>query len=246
MTELSKVVTIDGPAASGKGTVAQSLAERLEWNLLDSGVLYRVVGYIAEERRIATGDGSHLASVLASDIKFEFSRDESRRPSKVRDFEWISVFGFANDARIFHNGLEITAEVRSASAASMASEVAAEPEVRRELIKVQRQQRVEPGLIADGRDMGTVVFADADLKIFLVSSLEVRVARRLEQLKEGGTDATFDSLFEAMRKRDERDATRNIAPMVPALDAVEIDNSELSIEQTIDTVMRIARDRDLI
>ena len=245
MTKASRVIAIDGPAASGKGTLAQSLADALEWNLLDSGILYRVVGYIAKQRRIATVSGSVLARILAREVKFEFSRDSTRHPSAHGDFELISIFGFANVAKILHNGHDITAEVRSASAAAMASEVAAESEVRSELIQVQRQQRVEPGLVADGRDMGTVVFPDAELKIYLVSSLEVRVRRRMKQLEMSGTATTFESLLADMRHRDERDASRDAAPMVPASDAVKIDNSTLSIAETRDVVLRIASDRNL-
>lgn len=247
VSKAAKVVAIDGPAASGKGTLAIALAKQLGWNLLDSGVLYRAVGYLAQHREISIDTGSALADVLNVEVAFEFSRDSSDSPTAVgRTREMISVLGFANDAQIYHNGQNITGEVRSGDAAVWASRVAAHADVRRALIDVQRQQRRAPGLVADGRDMGTVVFLDADLKIFLDASLEARAERRRKQLQENGSLVSYNELLETMRARDERDRSRSVAPLVAAKDAILVECSSMNAEETLNVVLDLVREAQLI
>jgi len=209
------VIAIDGPSGSGKGTLAKALAERLGWHLLDSGSLYRIVGWAAQSRNLALDDEQTLAQMaLKLDIRFDGSQT------------WV-------------DGEGAEAHIRSEEAGTAASMVAALPAVRAALLEVQKSMRKAPGLVADGRDMGTVVFPDAPLKIFLEASAE-------EQLKEKGSPASLRALLEAIRDRDERDKGRDVSPLVPAEDAVILDSTAMTIAAVIDRALELARERALV
>jgi cytidylate kinase len=215
------VIAIDGPSGSGKGTVAQILARELGWHFLDSGAIYRILAYAAQRRGISLDDPGALAD-LGRNLPVVFS---------------------PIDAKIALDGIDIKDEIRTESAGNAASQVAAIPEVRAALLARQRAFREPPGLVADGRDMGTVVFPDAAVKIFLTASAEERARRRYNQLIEKGLDANLSSLVAAIAERDQRDATRSVAPLVPAEDAEVIDTSEFDIEQTVARVQAVVRQR---
>lgn len=211
------VVTIDGPSGSGKGTVAQIVAESLGWHLLDSGALYRAVGLLALDRGIALDDVATLAD-LALELPIEF------RPA----YHGVSVV---------LDGQPRDADLRTETAGAAASAVAAIPMVREALLARQRAFRRPPGLVADGRDMGTVVFPDAPCKIFLTASAEERAARRHKQLMEKGVDITLSALLEEIRRRDSRDEGRSVAPLRAADDALRIDSTGMPIEKVVATVL---------
>jgi cytidylate kinase len=213
--QTADVIAIDGPSGSGKGTISRLLANKLGWHFLDSGALYRLVGLAARNHAIAFDDAEALAT-LAAHLDVEFVADED-----------------AAETRIFLEGEEVSAAIRSEEAGSDASRVAAVQAVRDALFDRQRAFLRPPGLIADGRDMGTVVFPDARLKIFLTASLEERARRRYKQLKEKGLGANLSALLDELAKRDERDKNRSAAPLVPAADAVVIDTSEMDIEEVV-------------
>ena len=215
------VIAIDGPSGSGKGTVAQILARELGWHFLDSGAIYRILAYAAQRRGLPLDDAAALADLGRS----------------------LPVVFSPIDAKIALEGTDIKDEIRTESAGNAASQVAAIPEVRAALLARQRAFREPPGLVADGRDMGTVVFPDAGVKIFLTASAEERARRRYNQLIEKGLDANLSSLVTAIAERDRRDATRSVAPLIPAEDAEVIDTSELDIEQTVARVQAIVRQR---
>jgi cytidylate kinase len=207
------VIAIDGPTASGKGTIAQAVAHELGFACLDSGALYRVVALLALRGRIDTGDAPRLAQVARSaDPRFERGRVEL-------------------------DGEDVTAAIRAEEVARAASRVSAHPGVRSELLQRQRAFRRWPGLVADGRDMGTVVFPDACVKVFLTASVEVRAQRRLKQLMEKGYSANVHDLLLDLRERDERDRTRAVAPLVAADDAFDLDTSDLGIDQVVAQVL---------
>lgn len=215
------VIAIDGPSGSGKGTVAQILARELGWHFLDSGAIYRILAYAAGQRGIALDDAQALAE-LARDLPVVFS---------------------PIDAKISLEGIDIKNEIRTEAAGNAASRVATIPEVRAALLARQRAFRAVPGLVADGRDMGTVVFPDADVKIFLTASAEERARRRYNQLMEKGLDANLSSLVTEIAERDRRDATRSVAPLKPAEGAEIIDTSDLDIAQTVAQVRALVRQR---
>ena len=224
------VIAIDGPAGSGKGTVAQGVARHLGWGLLDSGALYRVVGLTARRRGIGLSDETALAAMT--------------------DRLAIAFAG----AAVLVDGVDETEAIRALEVDALASEVAALPAVRAALLGVQRGFRQPPGLVADGRDMGTVVFADAHLKIFLTASPEARIERRLKQQRSrcaGGAWSPADAaatqaLRLAMRQRDERDRRRAVAPLAPAADAVVIDSTALAATAVIDRVVALAAQRAVV
>lgn len=207
------VITIDGPTASGKGTVSQHVAAALGWHALDSGALYRLVALAALRGAIALDDEPVLG--------------QTARNLPAR-------FG---DGRVYLSGEDVSDAIREEAIGLGASQVAALPAVRAGLLERQRDFRQGPGLVADGRDMGSVVFPDAALKVFLTASAEARAERRLKQLKEKGISAKFDSLLRDLQARDERDRTRSQAPLVAPQDAVLIDSSELTVEQTVREVL---------
>lgn len=207
------VIAIDGPTASGKGTVAHRVARALGFACLDSGALYRIVGLLALERGIHL-DGGDALSALAADLAPVFE-----------------------DGRIWVAGREITEDIRREDVGAAASRVAAVGPLRAALLDLQRRQRRFPGLVADGRDMGTVVFPDAVLKVFLVADVRVRAERRLKQLMEKGNSATLDILLQGMQERDRRDQSREVAPLAPAPDARVLDSSALSADAVVAQVL---------
>ena len=228
MIGLAPVVAIDGPSGSGKGTVCSRLARQLGWHLLDSGALYRLLALAAGRHGIALDNAAALETLAANlDVRFVAGEEGM------------------HGQRILLEGEEIGDELRTEQAGAGASQVAALPGVRSALLQRQRDFRVAPGLIADGRDMGTVVFPDAPLKVFLTASAEERARRRYLQLKEKVTDVSLASLLEEIRARDERDMQRPVAPLKPASDAILLDSTELSIEQVLERILAEIAARDL-
>ena len=221
------VITIDGPSGSGKGTVAGILAKRLGWNLLDSGALYRLLAFAAGNHGVAL-DNEALLEKLAAHLDVQFIGATDGKP-----------------ARIILEGDDVTHAIRSETVAAGASKVAALPAVRDALLQRQRAFLEFPGLVADGRDMGTVVFPDAPLKVFLTASAEERARRRYLQLKAKGDDVSLSGLLDEIRARDERDTQRAIAPLKPAADAIQLDSTELSVEQVLERIRSEIALRDI-
>jgi cytidylate kinase len=217
-SEAVPVITIDGPSSSGKGTLSQAVARALGWHYLDSGALYRLLAYAALQRSIALDDGAALAE-LAGQLATSCRLPEPDNPVVRLD------------------GEDVTAELRTEAAGTAASKIASLPAVRSALLDWQRHCRRPPGLVADGRDMGTVVFPDADLKLFLTASPRVRAERRHKQLKGMGKDVDLESLVVEVEARDRRDSSRATAPLRAAEDALTIDNSELTEAQTVAAVL---------
>jgi len=214
------VLAIDGPSGSGKGTVGLLLAARLGWHFLDSGALYRALGYAAHRAHIALNDAAVLAGLAREmDIRFLLQDGAS--------------------VKVLLDGAEVGEVLRTEESGKYASQVASILEVRRELLQKQRDFRRLPGLVADGRDMGTVVFPDASLKIFLTASPELRAERRYKQLKEKGFDANLPRLLGEIRERDARDSARAASPLKPAADAQILDTSALSISEVVDRIYSV-------
>ena len=207
------VIAIDGPAASGKGTIAWQVAQALGFGYLDSGSLYRVVALRAIERDISSDDGDALAA-LTSDLEVTF-----------------------RDGRAMLDGKDVSETLRAEEVSSAASRIAVHAALRRALLDRQRAFRRPPGLVAEGRDMGTVVFPDATLKVFLTASDEARAARRYKQLIQKGFSANMEDLLRDLRERDARDTSRAAAPLKPAADAKTLDSSGLSIDQAVDQII---------
>ena len=221
MTATAPVITVDGPSGAGKGTLCKAMAEALQRHLLDSGAINRVLALAALHHQV--------------DIEAE----EALVPLAAHlDVRFVSQEG---ELRVILEGEEVTGEIRTQDVSNTASRVAAFPRVREALLRRQRAFRDEPGLIADGRDMGTVVFPDAPVKIFLDASPEERAQRRMLQLQESGFSVNFDRLLAEIKERDDRDRNRAIAPLVPAADALVLDSTQLSIEQVIDQALEYAR-----
>jgi len=214
------VITIDGPTASGKGTVAQRVAEALGWHYLDSGALYRVTA-LAAMRGLAGGP---------------LSLDDPGSEPALAALAAILALRFDGE-RVLLDGEDVSAEIRAEAVSRAASLVAAMPSVRGALLELQRTFRRAPGLVADGRDMGTVIFPDAMLKVFLTASARVRAERRHKQLIEKGFSVNFQQLLHDLELRDARDATRETAPLVAAPDALMIDSTSLDIDQTVARVL---------
>ena len=218
------IIAIDGPSGSGKGTIARRVATELGFHLLDSGALYRLVALAGMRGGLAADDEPGHAEV-ARTLDVEFGVDE------------------AGEERVSLAGEIVTSEIRTEAAGGEASRVAAMPSVRAALLDRQRAFARPRGLVADGRDMGTVVFPDAPLKIYLTASPEERARRRHKQLKEKGLTVTIAGLSQEIRERDLRDSSRPVAPLRPAADAVLLDSTGLTIEQVVDQVLALARSR---
>lgn len=216
------IITIDGPGGSGKGTIAALLAKRLGWHCLDSGALYRITAVTARERGIALDDAAALVALLQG-LQIRFA-----------------------DGQTLVDGIDLEAAIRCEEAGEGASQVAGLSAVRDALFQLQRSFAHPPGLVADGRDMGTVVFPEAPLKIFLTASAQVRAERRYKQLKDKGGAVSLAGLLNEIVARDLRDTERAVAPLKPAESAVVLDSTSLSIEQVLQTVMDLAKARQLI
>ncbi len=215
---IAPVITVDGPGGSGKGTISRLVAKRLGWQLLDSGALYRLLGLAAETHHIDLANEEALETLAAHlDVQFSGKNDD--------------------ETHIFLEGENVSDAIRTEQCGVAASRVAALPRVREALLSRQRAFRESPGLVADGRDMGTVIFPDALLKIFLTASPEIRAERRYKQLKEKGISANLADLSRDIRERDERDANRAVAPLKPAADAIVLDSSQMDIEAVLEQVM---------
>ena len=214
--QVSPVITIDGPSGAGKGTVSTLLAKQFNMHFLDSGAIYRVLAVAAMHHQIESSDEQGLLP-LASSLDVNFETDES-------------------GCRIILEGEDVTDAIRTEEVGSVASQVASIPTIREALLRRQRAFKMEPGLVADGRDMGTVVFPNAEAKIFLTASAEERAQRRYKQLKDKGHDVSITRLLSDIQARDERDANRKVAPLVPAEDALVVDSTHLSIEQVLEKI----------
>ena len=224
-TGKAPVLAIDGPGGSGKGTVGQILAQRFGWHFLDSGALYRAVGVVAKREKIDFDDPpalAHLATIM--EIRFIPQTDGSA-------------------ATVLLNGQDIGDQLRTEESGKLASIVAALPEVRRALLQKQHSFRQPPGLVADGRDMGSTVFPDALLKVYLTASPEVRAQRRYKQLIGKGFDVNLPRLLDEIRERDARDAGRAVSPLKPAEDACILDTSQLDISGVVERVHGLLRER---
>lgn len=215
------VITVDGPSGSGKGTVCRLLADKLGWDVLDSGAIYRVLSLAALHHQIALDNEEGLVP-LAANLDVQFLVDSQ-----------------TNAGKVILEGEDVTTTIRNEEVGAAASKVAALPRVREALLRRQRAFRTENGLIADGRDMGTVVFQDAPLKIYLTASAQERARRRFVELNTRGLDVTLSGLLQDIQARDERDMNRAVAPLVPAEDAIEIDTSDLNVQQVFDKVITL-------
>ncbi len=218
------VLAIDGPSGSGKGTVSRAVAEALGWRLLDSGALYRLVALAARRQGVSLDDGTALAG-LAERLDIRFASDSSGE-----EVVWLG-------------GQEVTRAIRTEVAGNDASKVACIPRLREALLQRQRGFAAPPGLVADGRDMGTVVFPSADVKIFLTASPHERALRRHKQLKEKGVAATLAALSLEIAERDRRDMSRAVAPLVASADAVLLDTTGVSVEAAVERVLQLVRER---
>jgi cytidylate kinase len=220
------ILTVDGPSGSGKGTVSRTVARRTGWHLLDSGALYRLVALAGSAAGLAPDDMARHAG-LARSMQVEFGS----RPD--------------GEEQVRLDGRDVSGELRSEAAGAGASRVAAWPEVRTALLSRQRAFARPPGLVADGRDMGTVVFPEAALKIFLTATPEERALRRYKQLKDKGSDVSLPALSREIAERDRRDQTRKVAPLHPAPDAQQIDSTSLSVDAVVARVLELLAARAL-
>ncbi|MGQ4275801.1 (d)CMP kinase [Pseudidiomarina sp. E22-M8] len=222
MTESIPVITIDGPGGAGKGTVSRILADQLGWHLLDSGAIYRVLALAALHHDFAPDDEESLVALASNlDVKFEVANEKEL-------------------THIILEGEDVTISIRNEAVGNMASKIAALPRVREALLRRQRAFLELPGLIADGRDMGTIVFPSAAAKVFLTASAEERADRRYKQLLEKGFTAKIDQLIAEIQERDERDMNRSVAPLKAAEDSLYIDSTDLSIDQVVDQILTFA------
>lgn len=219
MSELAPVVTIDGPSGVGKGTISQLLAERLGWKLLDSGAIYRVLALASIHHNVAV-DNEDSLSLLAAHL----------------DVRFITSTG-SNSIKVVLEGEDVSNDIRTQECSNAASKVAAFPRVREALLRRQRAFNEAPGLIADGRDMGTVVFPKAQAKFYLIASAEERAQRRYNQLRDKGFDVIIGQILSDIKERDDRDMNRSVAPLMAADDALVIDTSDIGIEEVLNIAL---------
>jgi cytidylate kinase len=217
------IVAIDGPAGSGKSTVALLAAKRLGFTLVDTGAIYRCVALEAIRKSISEDDGLALGEAAAS-IRLRFEQGGIGR-------------------RVWLNGREVTEDIRTPEISAASSKISTKPEVRAALLGLQRELGKEGGVVLEGRDVGTVVFPDAEVKIFLIATPEVRAKRRTAELREKGLDVSLETTLEEVMLRDERDQGRPIAPLKPAADSITIDTGPLSIEQVVEQILLIVHRR---
>lgn len=219
MEQSIPVITIDGPSGAGKGTVCRLLAQRLGWEILDSGAIYRVLALASIHHQVDPSDEESLIPLAAHlDVQFQ-STD--------------------NSSQIILEGEEVTLSIRNEEVGGVASKIASLPRVREALLRRQRAFKQLPGLIADGRDMGTVVFPDAEVKVFLTASAEERADRRFKELKEKGHDVKIGDLLNDIKARDERDTNRSVAPMVAAEGAICIDSTTVSAQEVYEQLIQV-------
>jgi cytidylate kinase len=212
------VIAIDGPSGSGKGTIASELASKLDFNYLDSGAIYRTLGIAVQKANVDFMNHAQIVEIYnKSDISFE-----SDKPHNV-----------------ILNGKDVSMLIRSQMGSDFASKLGQIPEIRDILLEGQRAYRREPGLVADGRDMGTTVFPDASLKIFLTASVKERANRRYKQLITKGIDATLPDLLQDLKERDKRDTERTVSPLKPAEDAVTLDSTDLTIDEVVNQILKL-------
>ncbi|MBU6416083.1 MAG: (d)CMP kinase [Xanthomonadaceae bacterium] len=223
MNDSAPVLAIDGPSGAGKGTIARAAADWLGWHMLDSGAIYRAIGHASGAKDLDLSDAEAVARCAAT------TRIEFRDP------------GDGGDTRVIIDGEDATDAIRTETAGAAASAIAALPEVRKALVDKQLAFRRPPGLVADGRDMGTVIFPDAAFKVFLTASAAERAERRYKQLKAKGLDVTLASLLHEIELRDARDASRTVAPLRPAADAVVIDTTGQTIPTVVNRVLAVVQ-----
>ena len=221
MPHMAPVMTIDGPSGAGKGTLCQLLAAELGWHLLDSGAIYRVLALAALHHDVELDSEAALVPLAANlDVQFQVDSEQ---------------------VKVVLEGEDVSRTIRSQEVSDAASKVAVFPRVREALLRRQRAFRQTPGLIADGRDMGTVVFPEAEIKIFLDASAEERAQRRYKQLQDKGFDVNFERLLTEIQERDDRDRNRAVAPLKPAEDALVVDSTALTIDEVLATVLSYAK-----
>ena len=212
------VIAIDGPSGSGKGTIASELASKLDFNYLDSGAIYRTLGIAVQKANVDFMNHAQIVEIYnKSDISFESDKPHS----------------------VILNGKDVSMLIRSQMGSDFASKLGQIPEIRDILLEGQRAYRREPGLVADGRDMGTTVFPDASLKIFLTASVKERANRRYKQLITKGIDATLPDLLQDLKERDKRDIERTVSPLKPAEDAVTLDSTDLTIDEVVNQILKL-------
>jgi len=222
--KIDNVICIDGPGGSGKGTISRFVAENLGWHILDSGALYRVLALAAIHHGVELDNETAITLLAAHlDVQFTFEHEKG--------------------SRVILEGEDVSEQLRTEETGTAASKVAALPEVRQALLKRQQAFLQQPGLVADGRDMGTVVFPQSALKIFLTASAIERAERRHKQLKDVGNSVSIASLSKVIEERDERDRRRSVSPLIAADDAIEIDTTNLGIREVVEKVMILVKQR---
>lgn len=222
---MTPVITIDGPGGSGKGTVSKIIADQLHFNILDSGAMYRVLAYAALKNGIDLGDEDRLYDLGVS-LNLTFTPVDDGVATVL-------------------DGEDISLRIRNEEVGGAASKIAALPKVRASLLERQRQFATAPGLVGDGRDLGTVVFPEAQLKVFLDASAEERARRRVKQMEQKGVNCDYGQILKEIQERDHRDRTRPVAPLVPASDALVVDSTSMTIPEVVETIMKEARARKL-
>jgi cytidylate kinase len=227
MSNMIPVITVDGPSGTGKGTISQMLAKQLGWHYLDSGAIYRVLAWMAIEQQVALDQDEQLV-VLAQQLAVQF------------------IVNHGIESQVKCGAKDVTAAIRMPEVTQASSIISAKPLVRQALLERQRAIRQTPGLVTDGRDMGTVIFPDAPLKLFMTADPDERARRRYNELKSRGIDVNLPSVLDALNQRDTRDEERTTAPLKPAVDAILIDTTALNIEETFQLVMQKVREHHLI